>query len=106
MGPINHESNELKILRQEVEQLQNSKKKSIVKDNNDLEIEQNQDMEPRLGSAGAEESPISSKSLSELTAYAEDLVLEIKDVAKERPALALLGAFTIGIIVGRLFSRK
>ena len=106
MSQINGESNELKILKQEVEELQNSKKKSIVQDNNDLENEQKEDREPGLGSAGAEANPISSKSLSELTAYAEDFVLEIKDVAKERPALALLGAFTIGIIVGRLFSRK
>lgn len=35
-----------------------------------------------------------------------NLLEELEEAAKERPALALLAAFSLGVIVGQLFSRK
>jgi len=106
MSQITCDSNELKILQREVEELQNSKKTSTVKGNKDLENEKKGDRKPGLDTATAEKNSEFGKSLHELTTYVEGFALEIEDVAKERPALAILGAFALGIIVGHLFSRK
>jgi hypothetical protein len=36
----------------------------------------------------------------------ETFLEELEEAAKERPTLALLAAFSVGVIVGQLFSRK
>ena len=41
-----------------------------------------------------------------LTHQLGNLLEELEEAAKERPALALLAAFSLGVIVGQLFSRK
>jgi ElaB/YqjD/DUF883 family membrane-anchored ribosome-binding protein len=106
MSHINCDSNELKILKREVEELQNNKKTTIVKSNKDFENEKKGNRKPGLDSATAEKNSEFGKSLHELTTYVEGFALEIEDFAKERPTLAILGAFALGIIVGHLFSRK
>ena len=41
-----------------------------------------------------------------LTGQVEDFISELEEAAAERPALALLAAFGIGIFVGQLLSRR
>lgn len=62
-------------------------------------------------SADPEESGDAQASAEEVTIqeFVDQLgsvVVQIENAARERPALALLTAFTVGIIVGRVFSRK
>jgi len=42
----------------------------------------------------------------DLAVQIENVVIELEDAARERPALALLTAFMIGIVVGQLFARR
>lgn len=50
--------------------------------------------------------PEADKSVRELAVQIESVVKEMEAAARERPALALLAAFTIGIVVGQLFARR
>jgi hypothetical protein len=106
MNQIHSDSAELKILQQEVDELQNRKNQSYVNGNKASEKDYTGDRKPGLDSEAAEKIPDFGKSLHDLTTHVEGFVLEIEDLARERPALAILGAFTLGIIIGKLFSRK
>ena len=58
--------------------------------------------------ASADEA--SAKDLEEsVQHYADQLagaVKQLEDTAREHPALALIAAFTTGVVIGNLFSRK
>lgn len=41
-----------------------------------------------------------------LTEQFESMLEELEEAASERPALALLAAFSLGVIAGQLFSRR
>ncbi len=106
MNQINCDSKELRILQQEVEELQNSKKKSTAKGHKDLENEQQEDRQYGFDGTTAEQMHEAGNSLHDFATNIEGFVLEIEDAAKERPALVILGAFALGIIAGRLLFRK
>ena len=106
MSQTKCDSKELKILQQEIEELQNSKNKSTVKAHKDFANAKKEDRQYGFDSITAEKSSETGKSLHDLATYVEGFVPEIEDIVKERPALAILGAFALGIIVGHLFSRK
>lgn len=56
------------------------------------------------GSAGGgAEAALPSPDLSE---QFESLLQQLEEAASERPALALLAAFSVGVIVGQLFPRR
>ena len=61
---------------------------------------------PAEGPAGEEQAPEWEKAVQDLTTDLERTVNEIEEAARERPALALLAAFTIGIVVGHLLARR
>ena len=46
------------------------------------------------------------ESMQELSDNLESAVQEIEEAAKEHPALVALVAFTLGLVVGQLFSRR
>jgi hypothetical protein len=53
-----------------------------------------------------EPAPEWEKTLEDLAVHLESAVSDIEDVTREHPALALLAAFTIGVIAGQIFSRR
>lgn len=61
---------------------------------------------PTMESADAEEAPETDKTLRHLATQIESVVKEMEEAARERPTLALLAAFTVGIIIGQLVTRK
>lgn len=48
----------------------------------------------------------SKKTIQDLAGQIENLVKEMEEAASERPLLALLAAFSLGVITGQLFSRR
>ena len=74
------------------------------------EITEDLDVTSKSAAQGssAAESPVpeSKKTLQDLFGQIENLVKEMEDAASERPLLALLAAFSLGIIIGQLFSRR
>ncbi len=61
---------------------------------------------PTQESVDEEQSPGADKVIHDYAVQIESVVKEMEDAAKERPVLALLAAFTIGIVIGQIFSRR
>lgn len=51
-------------------------------------------------------APESKRTIQNLAGQIENLVKEMEEAASERPLLALLAAFSLGVITGQLFSRR
>ena len=66
----------------------------------DLEAESAFDADEESGMSDLE------KTMKELSDNIEKAVQEIEDAAREQPALTALVAFTLGLAVGQLFSRR
>jgi hypothetical protein len=64
--------------------------------------EQPQNQKP----AAPEQSPETDEAIRKLAVKIDSAVEELEEAARERPALALLAAFTVGVVVGQLFSRR
>jgi hypothetical protein len=63
--------------------------------------------EPPAASASLEEAtPESATTLEDLNVDFNGILKDMEDAARERPVLALLAAFSLGIVVGQMFSRK
>ena len=62
---------------------------------------------PPTQASGDEQPPTGTEeTINDLATQIGGFVTEMEAAAKERPAVALLAAFTIGIVVGQLFSRS
>ena len=58
-------------------------------------------------SAPLEEAiPESATTLEDLNVDFNGILKDMEDAARERPVLALLAAFSLGIVVGQMFSRR
>jgi len=63
--------------------------------------------EPAAASAPLEEAtPESASTLEDLNVDFNGILKDMEDAARERPVLALLAAFSLGIVVGQMFSRR
>ena len=63
--------------------------------------------EPPAASASLEEAtPESATTLEDLNVDFNGILKDMEDAARERPVLALLAAFSLGIVVGQMFSRR
>ena len=63
--------------------------------------------EPPAATAPLEEAtPESAKTLEDLNVDFNGILKDMEDAARERPVLALLAAFSLGIVVGQMFSRR
>jgi hypothetical protein len=63
--------------------------------------------EPPAATAPLEEAtPESATTLDDLNVDFNGILKDMEDAARERPVLALLAAFSLGIVVGQMFSRK
>jgi ElaB/YqjD/DUF883 family membrane-anchored ribosome-binding protein len=68
--------------------------------------DRNAEKPPVHGSADEDQASELDKNVQDIASHLESAVKEIEEAAKERPMLALLAAFTIGIVVGHLLSRR
>ena len=63
--------------------------------------------EPPAATAPLEEAtPESATTLEDLNIDFNAILKDMEDAARERPVLALLAAFSLGIVVSQMFSRK
>jgi hypothetical protein len=63
--------------------------------------------EPPAAAALLEEAkPESATALEDLNVDFNGILKDMEDAARERPVLALLAAFSLGIVVGQMFSRR
>ncbi|TWT81298.1 hypothetical protein CA13_27490 [Planctomycetes bacterium CA13] len=53
-----------------------------------------------------EQATETEETLYELAEQIEFVVKEMEQAARERPAIALLSAFAVGIVVGQIFARR
>ncbi|MGB5615164.1 MAG: hypothetical protein WBM67_21200 [Sedimenticolaceae bacterium] len=53
-----------------------------------------------------EATPESASTLEDLNVDFNGILKDMEDAARERPVLALLAAFSLGIVVGQMFSRR
>ncbi|MGW8194222.1 MAG: hypothetical protein ACWGOX_08155 [Desulforhopalus sp.] len=106
MSKLSINNEELSVLQQEVEELDNCKKNLGLSDKKSLSRNCRENESRRLDDAAAEKCREYDGNFGDLTRHFESFVVEVEDLARERPVLAILGAFTLGIIVGQMFSRK
>ena len=57
-------------------------------------------------SASEAQAHEAEEAIQDLAGQIETAVTRLEETASERPALALLAAFSLGVIVGQLFSRR
>jgi hypothetical protein len=112
MSDSGNEIDELKTLQREAAELKaerakpRSTRRSAAGRKSETTEDRGVEAAPAEGPAGEEQVPEWEKAVRDLTTDLERTVNEIEEAARERPALALLAAFTIGIVVGQLFSRR
>jgi hypothetical protein len=77
-----------------------SRKKTSAADNQT-------EAEPPAATTPLEEAtPESAATLEDLNVDFNGILKNMEDAARERPVLALLAAFSLGIVVGQMFSRR
>jgi hypothetical protein len=71
------------------------------------EADSQPEAEPAADSQPLEEAiAASAKTLEDLNIDFNAILKDMEEAARERPMLTLVAAFTLGIVVGQLFSRK
>jgi ElaB/YqjD/DUF883 family membrane-anchored ribosome-binding protein len=108
-----HDVEELKSIQSDAAKLRAQRKRRRSTQVSSAEhpsgIEENQNntekqaVQDSAGEAQALESETNVQHFADQLASA---VKQFEDTAREHPALALLAAFTTGVVVGNLFSRK
>jgi ElaB/YqjD/DUF883 family membrane-anchored ribosome-binding protein len=103
---------ELKTMQREAAELKAEQKKprpkakTVAEKKSRSEEDRNAEKPPVHGSSGEDQASELDKSVQDIASHLESAGKEIEEAAKERPVLALLAAFTIGIVVGHLLSRR
>lgn len=105
------EINELKTLQVEAGELKDKRKgfrsRKTFEGNGKSETEEHvQGQQLPQDEAIEEQSSGTDNAIHDLAAQIEHVLKDMEEAATERPALALLSAFALGIIVGQLFSRR
>ena len=108
-----HDIEELKSLQREATERRAERKKtsSTAKqaENQQSEAEKDRPAPKKPAAqktASNTQAPESEKNSQDLAGQIETIVKEMEEAASERPMLALLAAFSLGIFVGQLFSRR
>lgn len=89
MSNVSVKSDELKTLQKEAAELQESRKRT-----SSVEVK------------GSEAAAALDDENYDVAGQLETYLNELEEVALERPALALLATFSLGVIVGHLLTRK
>ena len=111
MAKSHHENemDELKSLNQEAAERRTERKRSRTSGRQKTEAESPQEAVSESNDLVAEEelsSEETDEAISGIAARIEEFVMELEEAASERPAVPVLAAFTLGIVIGSLFSRR
>lgn len=111
MTSSNSGVSELRTLQVEAEGLKSRRKESPSRKTSETkqQAEPLEDVEKKQFSqdeAIGEQSIETDNAVHDLAVQLEHILKEMEEAATERPALALLTAFAVGVIVGQLFSRR
>lgn len=102
MNTTSDTKDELKILQREAAQLEDRRKQMSA----NKREESGEPPASEQEDSDKEAIPQSESGFHEIASHFEIYLKDIEEAAIERPALALLAAFAVGIIVGQLYSRK
>lgn len=94
---------EISALKHEVAELNDNRKLAAKVEEKESEHNQVADTVAEAGKAEAGSQEIAE---DDIVGRLEKDLKGLEEIARERPALALLTAFAIGVVVGQLFSRK
>lgn len=99
---------DLKTLQREAEELRESRKRTrVTHEKESGRLENAEDVRATEQAAADEiETAQTDSGFHDLAEQIEMYMGEIEEAAMERPMLALLAAFSIGIVVGKLFTRR
>ena len=108
MSDASDKSEELKTLQREAAELQESRKRA-----NSEEVKGSEEPPVDMTEKGPIKETVDSEAAvavddenHDVAGQLEAYLNELEEVALERPVLALLVTFSLGVIVGHLFSRK
>ncbi len=108
MSDVSAKSDELKTLQREAAELQESRKQI-----DSAETKESQESSPAAAEKDTEKGAVDTQAT--VPSEGEDLAIsdqlemylkELEEAALERPVLALLASFSLGVIVGQLFTRR
>ena len=99
---------DLKTLEREAAELRERRQQNDQIAANEAEQQEQSTPEEKVGQelGNARESDQPEDGASDLVQQLEIYMNEIEEAALERPALALLTTFALGVIVGHLFTRR
>jgi hypothetical protein len=110
MSKAQNEISELMALQREATAPRSKRRKAdrTTRSAEDTALPLTGDPEPASASDAAGDSEMSEleKTMKELSDNLEYAVQEIEEAAREQPALTALVAFTLGLVVGQLISRR
>ena len=88
-------------------QVGRKKSRATVNKKSPAQADPGEPEKPPTQASGDEQTPTGTEeTINDLATQIGGFVTEMEAAAKQRPAVALLAAFTIGIVVGQLFSRS
>lgn len=111
MSNLQNVSDELKILQREVAELRAQRKErrseaeSAVGETSKV-MDAHEETEPSQDSSGESQYPEWGNTIQDIATHLERVAKEIDETTRERPMLGLMAAFTSGIVVGYLLSRR
>ena len=108
MTEMQREFDELATLQREAEEMRRSSRKSRSAFSKKPEMEREQEAAGPATqvSPGEEVTTDPDTTADSLAVEIEGILKNMEEVASDHPAMTLLVAFTLGIIVGHFFSRK
>ena len=102
MSNLQNVSDELKILQREAKELRAQRKRC----RSETESSAGEDTELSQDSSGERQYPDWGNTIQDIAMHLERVAKEIDETTREQPMLGLMAAFTSGIVVGYLLSRR
>ncbi len=108
MSHASKDSDDLKTLQREAAELRESRKRAGFPTNGEGDQHPGRDPAGAEGqdSGSSDETVPPESGLGDLADHMEIYLKEIEEAALERPTLALLATFALGVFVGHLFTRR
>ncbi len=108
MTELHRDAGELETLQREAEEMRRKSRKPRSASDKEPETERDQEVaEPATQiSADEELTTDPDTTANNLVVEIEGVLKNMEEIASDHPAMTLLVAFTLGIFVGHIFSRK
>lgn len=108
MSDATANSDELKTLKREAAELQEKRQQNDQIVSESAEQQDQSDPEEKMdqGASPTREADQADNGAPDLVQQLERYMIDIEETALERPTLALLTTFALGVIIGHLFTRR